>query len=145
MIPVSVTAQDIAAGVGGDCLLCPVAIALARDTGDAEAIVFEKDWTLRLQVWGRSIVAPSEVRQFVRAFDDQPRKDDGRLDDKDKDYDPPVPFAFELPDQGDPEWEESCYRCEELFDPAELDDEGVCESCLALTTSPERTGPDAPL
>lgn len=114
---VSVTADDIAAGVARDCVACPVALAVGRATGDDHASIHERDWTLRVEVWGRSIVAPYEVRMFVNAFD-------GHLERK------PKPFEFELPDDGDPEWEETCYKCEELCDPSELDDEGVCSECL---------------
>jgi hypothetical protein len=54
---------------------------------------------------GRHILAPHNVREFIRAFDRQPPTDEGHLDT----------------DQVE------CYYCEELFDPEELDDEGVCE------------------
>lgn len=127
---VSVTAAHIAAGKAGDCSRCPVALALTEATGDTEASVSEVEWELRINVHGRTILPPGEVRQFVRDFDDQPRREDDRtLDTAHKDYRPPEPFEFELPALDDPEWQEHCYCCEEIFDVAELDDEGVCEEC----------------
>jgi hypothetical protein len=114
MIHVSVTAEDIAAGKAGDCYRCPVAIALARVTGDRESHVYGQDWMMWIDVGGRTIQAPYEVEEFVRGFDD--RKSPG-------------PFDFELPDLDDPAWRERCCRCEELFAPSELDDEGVCPEC----------------
>jgi hypothetical protein len=129
MVRVIVTEEDIAAGIGGNCHRSPVAIAMARDTGDSEANVHEQDWMLRVEVWGRSMLAPYKVRKFVREFDALPRTEDGRLDDSNKDFVMPKPFKFELPEIQHPDWEERCYRCEELFDPSELDDEGTCEEC----------------
>lgn len=114
MIHVTITAADIAVGERRECYSCPVALALARATGDEEANVYERDWFLWLEAWGRSIRAPEVVRDFVRRFDDD---------------ETPEPFAFSLPDQTDPAWQERCCRCDELFPPAELDDTGVCEEC----------------
>lgn len=129
MILVEVSAADIADGVAGDCFLCPVAIALNRATGDTAANVNEATWDLRIEVSGRSIPAPRKVRDFVYAFDAQPRDPHNRLDIYHADYDPPAPFTFELPDLSDPEWEEKCYVCEQPFDPSELDDDGCCGEC----------------
>jgi hypothetical protein len=129
MIHVKVTADDIAAGVAGDCARCPVALALVRSTGDNEVLIYERDWELWIEVWGRHILAPHNVREFIRAFDRQPRTDDGHLDTDQLGCIPPGPFKFELPDIQDPKWQERCYYCEELFDPEELDDEGVCDDC----------------
>lgn len=131
MIHVSVTAEDIAEGVAGDCHSCPVARALIRATKDTEPMVYEHDWSLYLKVWSRSIQAPQKVRDFVNAFDGQPRTIDGLIDTDDPDYTPMEPFGFTLPDQDDPEWQESCCNCGDLFDASELDDEGYCEDCLA--------------
>lgn len=129
-IAVRVTKAHIANGEAGDCFKCAVALALAKATGDDEANVYENDWTMYLHVWSRHIVAPYEVRQFVYDFDGQPRREDGRIDLDDEQCEPPKPFAFTLPPLSDPEWQERCYQCEELFDPSELDDEGVCKACL---------------
>lgn len=124
-----VTKADIAKGVAGDCLKCAVSLALNRATGDTDVMVYERDWTMYLKVWSRHIIAPYEVRSFVHEFDGQPRRDDGRLDLKNKECEPPKPFAFTLPPLSSSEWEEECCGCEELFAPSELDDEGCCEGC----------------
>ena len=119
MVEVSVTAADIATGEPENCYACPVALALVRTTGDASANVFRRDWVLRVEVWGRSIVAPAEVRDFVCSFDGYQGFQDVR------------PFAFSLPDDDSPEWKEQCQGCEGLFRCDELDDDGVCPNCLA--------------
>lgn len=128
---ISVSAADIAAGRAGDCFRCPVAIALARATGDGEANVYERDFEMWIEVGGRHTRAPHEVREFVHGFDGQPRTEDGRPDTGHEDYDPPGPFEFELPDRDGPEWQGRCYCCEELFAPSELDDEGFCQGCAS--------------
>ena len=130
-IKVSVTAEDILEGVCGDCHRCAVALALSRASGDDEANVYERDWTLYLEVHGRHIPAPFEVSQFVRTFDSQPRTDGGAVDFDAVDCEPPSPFDFELPPFDGGDWQERCYHCEELFDDEELDDEGICKECLA--------------
>jgi hypothetical protein len=131
MIHVNATAGDIANGTAGDCHSCAVAMALTRSTRDSDAMVYERDWTMYLRVWSRLIVAPYDVRHFVQVFDGQPRTDDNRIDVKHPDYETMEPFAFDLPDQDDPEWQEECYECEDLCDPSDLDDEGYCKDCQA--------------
>jgi hypothetical protein len=131
MIRVEVTAGDIAAGEGGDCFRCAAALALQRATGDDHANVYERDCVLYVEAWSRHLVAPYELKKFVWDFDDLPRCPDGTPDTADPEYLAPAPFGVELPDQSDPEWQEQCYGCEDLFDAAELDDEGRCASCAA--------------
>ncbi len=129
MIQVSVSEDDIREGIAGDCHRCAVSLALTRATGDTEANVYVDDWLHYIEIGGRHVLAPPEVTAFVVQFDRQPRGEDGRIDASHRDYRPPDPFDFELPDQGDPEWKERCYKCEELFDASDLDDEGVCGDC----------------
>lgn len=126
---VHVTDSHIRAAIPGDCLRCAVALALDDATDDKECMIVEKEWTLYLVVWGRYLVAPERVRRFVSEYDGLERMESGcaRLP---RELQPEVaPFDFELPPINDPAWEESCYRCEELFSPTELDDEGYCEDC----------------
>jgi hypothetical protein len=129
---VRVTAEHIRTGLAGDCLRCAVALALDAATGDDECMVAEKDWTFHLCVWGRWIVAPPEVRRFVDAIDGLDREEDERpiLPEKLEGSDL-APFAFTLPPLTDPEWQEECYGCEQLFDANELDEEGFCPECRA--------------
>lgn len=116
MINVTVTAADIADGKANDCFRCPVALAVARATGDSEANVYERDWEFWIEAHGRNTKTPCCVADFVSNFD---RKEDGE----------PLPssFSFSLPDWGD--WLERCYRCESFCSDDELDDDGVCEEC----------------
>lgn len=126
---VHVGAKDIRAAEAGDCFRCAVARAMQRATGDSEARVVEADWQLRLVVWGRLIVAPDDVRAFVRELDGLPRTRKNRPRLPKKLVEPVAPFTFELPAWSDPEWEEECQGCEQLFAPGDLDDDGYCEEC----------------
>lgn len=145
MITVEVTEADIRAGVAESCKNCPVAIATARATGE-ECMVYSRDHVLHLLVAHLNIEAPHSVRRFVRHFDDL-----GMMAEDESSVVPAVlpedvqPFAFEIPDLKDPEWKDSCYRCEELFEASELDDEGYCKECLDKQAARERctetTGP----
>lgn len=116
-IVVIVTAEDVFGGVAGDCFRCPIACALARATGDAEANVYERDFVIYLQAEGRSIEAPPEAAAFSWKFD---ARDKGG---------PPGPFAFTLPPLTDSAWMGNCEDCGHLFPPDELDDEWSCEDC----------------
>lgn len=120
MRTIAVTQADIDTGETG-CFNCPVAIALQRALGDTEANVYERDWEIHLNVHSRHILAPHDVAVFVHDFDGRGSRFDER----------PKPFEFDLPGFDDPEWKERCQHCEQLFDAAKLDDEGVCKECLA--------------
>jgi hypothetical protein len=109
-----VTPEDIAVGLKGDCYRCPVALALERVTGDTDANIFQQGYTLWIEAWSRCIPAPYPVLRFIRDFDDEVQVQS---------------FAFDLPEQSDPEWKERCYGCEEFVEPSELDDEGFCQEC----------------
>lgn len=127
---VCMTESDIREGLAGNCHRCPVALATARATG-GEVMVFEDgDCRLWIEVDGRGIPAPPVVRDFVRAFDDQPRDIvDGSLDLRDPGCKPPAPIEFTLPDSSDPRWKLQCQYCGCRFDADELDDDGSCEDC----------------
>jgi hypothetical protein len=118
-IKVCVTLQDIKNGRPGECNLCPIALALTRVTKDREVMVYNKDYIIWIEVGGHTLLAPPEVQRFVRMFDKQPRTGDGYIDIYHKNYNPPIPFEFELPDVGGPEWQEPCCHCAQ----AELDGE----------------------
>jgi hypothetical protein len=135
---VKVTKRLIRQGRACDCYFCPVAEALQHATKDEEASVVSRDWQLYLHVWGRYMLAPFEVTAFVHAYDDL--NPSGPVDPWDRrlGYMPAVPkilpkelspFMFEIPDMNDPEWQEECHQCEQLFDAKELDDEGYCLEC----------------
>lgn len=131
-IVVAVTEEDIRGSEAGDCFRCAVAKSLHRCTGDDHANVYERDWIMYLEVWSRHIVAPIEVREFVENFDAQPRQAGSKSPRLPALLPEEVgPFTFELPPQTDPEWQERCTDCEELFASAELDDEGYCPECHA--------------
>lgn len=133
MIKVSVTAEDIAEGRAGNCHDCPVALAVLRAVGDTdtEVSVYDHDWVTYIQVGGRCIPAPHRVAAFISQFDMQPRLKDMRANRADPKYKVLLPFDFDLPGDDDPDWREHCYHCNELFEPAALDGEGVCKGCLA--------------
>jgi hypothetical protein len=132
-ITVSVTAQDIRHGVAGCGFNCAIARALQRATEDDHAHVMSHDWQLRVFVWSHSVPAPWEVISFVHAFDDLPRRKDGRpklprrLTGTDL-----APFSFEIPALDSNGWLENCYGCEQLFEVAELDGEGYCAECSKI-------------
>jgi len=126
---VRVTRKDIREGKAGDCFRCAVGRALHRATGDDHANVYVRDWTMYIEVWSRHIMSPDGVRQFVNEYDDLPRTADGKVFLPNSMPDSLKPFAFDLPPPGDPDWQERCYGCEGLFQPAELD-EGCCVECL---------------
>lgn len=135
---INVTAADLATGVAGACGRCPVALALRRDARDGHAEVYE-DWGIvRIELHGRSIIAPEEVQDFVHAFDDLPRRKDGLVARKairrktarfDIVETLPGPFTFTLPPLNDPKWEERCCNCGEHVPQGELDDDSECEEC----------------
>jgi hypothetical protein len=129
VMQVCVTLDDIADGLIGDCYRCPVALALARATGDREANVYDDGGGIWLEVWGRVIEPPHEVWVFVREFDALPRTEDRHPNVVHVDYRQPEPFAFTVPDLDDPKWRECCSCCGDLFDPSELDDDGLCAEC----------------
>jgi hypothetical protein len=126
---VRVTAALIRRGIAGDCHRCAVALAVRKAMGDAECMVAEVEWTLRLRVWSRWIIVPWEVRWFVYTIDSLGRKSDGRPQLRQKLSEYLAPFEFTLPPFDDPAWEEQCCGCEDLFDRTELDEEGLCEDC----------------
>ncbi len=128
---VNVTEADIRAGLVGDCYNCAVALAVQRATGERESRIVEIDYKTKLIVGPFYLDAPWEVARFVWEFDSLDHDEDGHpiLPD-DLAGAVLAPFFFELPDHGSPEWEESCYGCEQLFAPDELDGEGYCEECL---------------
>jgi hypothetical protein len=126
---VQVTAIHIRTGIAGDCHRCAVALAVNEAIEDADCGVVEVDWMIHLIIQSRYIVAPVAVRQFVNAIDAVERKESGRPKLPRKLPEDIAPFEFTLPPFNDPAWKEECNGCECLFDPAELDDEGVCEEC----------------
>ena len=65
-IHVDVSAEDLAHGERGNCLLCPVARALARLLPGARVSVH----SLAVEINGRRYTTPQAVRDFVAAFDD---------------------------------------------------------------------------
>lgn len=125
MITVDVTEADIREGEAASCEACPVAIALSRATG-GEGRVFSPDFDLAIGVDHLCMPAPQAVRRFVVAFDHF-------MGDEEDDLPalPPeiAPFSFTIPDLNDPSWEEQCYGCSRLRDPAHLDAEGLCKAC----------------
>lgn len=129
---VTVSEKLIREGIAGSCHRCPVVMAIIEAVGDSscEPMVVERDWSFRLCVWGRYLLAPCEVRQFVYALDSLGRKKNGAAKLPRKLTGDLAPFTFTLPSITDPEWEEACYGCEELFDPSDLDGEGMCPECL---------------
>ncbi len=133
---IHVRVKHIRAGLGGDCFRCAVALALQEATGDDEANVYEDDYLTRLEVHGRSVVAPGEVRQYVWNYDAAPRLADGRPALAARLPERLRPFSFEIPDQNDPEWDERCYGCDEYFKADELDCEGCCGECHAKLAVP---------
>lgn len=117
MIKVQVTKQDIDSGVFRDCHLCPVAIALARATGDDHAAVINHDYMIWLKAWSGYTLAPQSVQDFVWGFDTG-KSDIG-------------PFEFEIPPINDNKsWKYSCGGCESLFFDGELDNALTSKGCL---------------
>jgi hypothetical protein len=129
---VTVSEKHIREGVAGNCHRCPVALAILEAIGDRDCdpMLLEVEWEPYLVVWGRYLRAPQKVRDFLYAFDSFFRNSRGEPKLPKKLTDDLAPFTFSLPSQSDLQWEESCYRCERLFDPSELDEDGVCEECL---------------
>lgn len=81
---VVVTEADIMQGRAGDCLSCPVALALNRCLGGHWSV--SVDGLRRLPTAGKSdllIPTPDEVVDFIDWFDDD-------------DAPAPLPFSFEL-------------------------------------------------
>lgn len=128
-IRVQVTRELIADGVGGDCYRCPVSFAVQSATGDLDANVFDHDSLIHIEVNGLVIRAPQEVQRFVWGYDALPRDEDDRPDPTHPDYEPPEPFAFDLPGQDDPAWQVRCDSCGSLVDRSEVDMDGYCEDC----------------
>lgn len=127
---IRITKADLAAGEAGNCFRCPVAVALQRATKDDHANVYERDWMTYIQVGALHLLAPYQVSNFVHAVDHAKRDEGGHpIIESLMPHERPKPFAFTLPPWKSPEWKESCYGCEELFQPEELDDEGNCEEC----------------
>lgn len=115
---VRVRSRHIRTGLSGNCFNCAVALAVQEATGDDSANVWA-DWGIvRVEVGGRSIIPARRVTDFIHAYDD--------AGDRDK---PPELPARLWGTPFDPEWEEKCVNCEELRNPRELSDEGVCEEC----------------
>jgi hypothetical protein len=133
---IRVTTQDIRRGVACDCFNCPVAEALQRATKDRESRIVSHDWNLMIVVNGRWLLADDAVADFVHAFDDlSPRRNEAHRPELPKRLPPNIrPFTFTIPPLDDPEWQEECYGCEELFAPAELDDQGYCTNCRDAAT-----------
>lgn len=120
-----------------ECFRCAVARALQDATCDREAHVYTDDGIVKIRVWSQSALAPWEVAQFVHNYDALAAY--GETPHLPAMLPPELePFSFELPDAGDPAWEENCSECEELRPPAELDDEGVCTECSAGELSRKR-------
>jgi hypothetical protein len=107
-----------------------MALALQEATGDDEARVYERDWVMYVEVHGRHLRAPAEVRRFVNLYDAMGIDEAGNRVRPDRLTAADLkPFTFALPPRDDPEWEVRSCCCEELFPPNELDDEGVCPDC----------------
>ena len=70
-ITVSVTDAHIAAGRRGDCVFCPVALAL-RGAGFLRPLVAHNYFTTP-EFWRRIILLPLVVTDFIRAFDSDPK------------------------------------------------------------------------
>jgi hypothetical protein len=132
-IVVRVTEQHIRDSEPGNCFRCAAAIAVAAATGDDQSNVYEKFGLTYIETHSLHVIAPVEVRRLVRALDDLdrytkgPRKGRAKLPKKLPDELAPV--EFELPAWDDPEWQEQCCQCEELFAPANLDGDGFCSEC----------------
>lgn len=84
---ITVTAEDIALGLPGSCSHCPVAMAIARDTGSRGVRVDG----VEIFVCDRRFSAPPSVSNFINHFDDW---DSEALPPEPF---PPQPFTFELP------------------------------------------------
>lgn len=68
-VEISVTAEDIANGIPGDCRFCPVAQAIRRQVPGGFVHAFTDT------LWTSDVTAttPQEVADFIRAFDrDEP-------------------------------------------------------------------------
>ena len=130
MLTVRVTKDDIRRGVAGDCDACAVALAASRAT-DEECGVQTIDWELHLRVNCFYIQVPFHVAAFVRQFDDWPRCPDDTLKLLPQLPLGLQPFSFEIPDLTSDEWRELCWKCGDLFDQSELDEEGCCEACTS--------------
>ncbi len=117
LLQVHVTEEDIHAGEKHGCYTCPVALAMLRAAKDRQcgANVFrDNDYRLRCELWSLSVLATSEVREFVHAYDEGFAVE---------------PFAFTLPAADAPEWKESCGNCGACVPQGEIDEDGVCEEC----------------
>jgi len=128
-VTVRVTAKHIRDSEPGDCYRCAVAKAMAVATGDTEAHVVERDWSLCVVVRGRYLVAPWQARRFIYAYDALDRDADGRVVLPAELAEDLSPFDFDLPGLNDPAWQYECYGCEALFDPDDLDGAGCCPEC----------------
>lgn len=112
-ILIRVSRKDIAEGERRDGFSCPIALAASRETGD-DCSLHDSFGGWHIDICGRYLEVPYEMAAFAMAFDREEEVS---------------PSVFVLPPLNDPRWEEKCYRCEELFDQGDLDDEGVCSEC----------------
>jgi hypothetical protein len=126
---IRITEDHIRTGIAGDCHRCAIALAVNEAIEDADCGIVEVDSMIYLIIQSRYLIAPVAVRKFVNAIDELEREADGRPKLPPELPEELAPFEFTLPPFDDPAWKEECNGCEFLFDPAELDDEGVCEEC----------------